>query len=113
LRDPHIQELLLKETRNAKDEAREKANIAQMEVDEMTPLYPGCQPKDKRLSVTLECLEMKAKHKWTNISFNDNMKLWHARLPKDNTLPTSIEEAKKTVWPLDLPHVNVGDMPKR
>ncbi|KAK1644701.1 hypothetical protein QYE76_062506 [Lolium multiflorum] len=57
------------------------------------------------LSVTLECLEMKAEHKWTDSSFSDNMKSWHARLPKDNTLPTSIDEAKKVVFPLDLPHV--------
>ncbi|KAK1629226.1 hypothetical protein QYE76_003541 [Lolium multiflorum] len=76
-----------------------------MEVDGMTPLYPGCRPEDTRLSVTLECLEMKAEHKWTDSSFSDNMKSWHARLPKDNTLPTSIDEAKKVVCPLDLPHV--------
>ncbi|KAK1631516.1 hypothetical protein QYE76_005831 [Lolium multiflorum] len=101
LRDPHVQELLLKDTGNAKPEAK----LAQMEVDGMTPLYPGCRPEDTRLSVTLECLEMKAEHKWTDSSFSDNMKSWHARLPKDNTLPTSIDEAKKVVCPLDLPHV--------
>ena len=101
LRDPHVQELLLKDTGNAKPEAK----LAQMEVDGMTPLYPGCRPEDTRLSVTLECLEMKAEHKWTDSSFSDNMKSWHARLPKDNTLPTSIDEAKKIVCPLDLPHV--------
>ncbi|KAK1610053.1 hypothetical protein QYE76_033726 [Lolium multiflorum] len=99
LRDPHVQELLLKDTGNA------EAKLAQMEVDGMTPLYPGCRPEDTRLSVTLECLEMKAEHKWTDSSFSDNMKSWHARLPKDNTLPTSIDEAKKVVCPLDLPHV--------
>nr|XP_051202093.1 uncharacterized protein LOC127315663 [Lolium perenne] len=101
LRDPHVQELLLKDTGNAKPEAK----LAQMEVDGMTPLYPGCRPEDTRLSVTLECLEMKAEHKWTDNSFSDNMKSWHARLPKDNTLPTSIDEAKKVVCPLDLLHV--------
>jgi hypothetical protein len=103
LRDPHVQELLLKDTGNAKPEAK----LAQMEVDGMTPLYPGCRPEDTRLSVTLECLEMKAEHKWTDSSFSDNMKSWHARLPKDNTLPTSIDEAKKIVCPLDLPHVKL------
>ncbi|KAK1694390.1 hypothetical protein QYE76_011087 [Lolium multiflorum] len=101
LRDPHVQELLLKDTGNAKPEAK----LAQMEVDGMTPLYPGCRPEDTRLSVTLECLEMKAEHKWTDSSFSDNMKSWHARLPKDNTLPRSIDEAKKIICPLDLPHV--------
>ncbi|KAK1685416.1 hypothetical protein QYE76_046264 [Lolium multiflorum] len=90
LRDPHVQELLLKDTGNAKPEAK----LAQMEVDGMTPLYPGCRPEDTRLSVTLECLEMKAEHKWTDSSFSDNMKSWHARLPKDNTF-RRIDEAKK------------------
>ena len=74
LRDPHVQELLLKETGNAKAEAREKAKLAQMEVDGMTPFYPGCRPEDTCLSVTLKALEMKAEHKWTDTSFNDNMK---------------------------------------
>ncbi len=71
----------------------------------MTPLYPGCRPEDTRLSVMLKALEMKAEHKWTDVSFNANMEYWHDRLPKGNTLPTSIEEAKKIVCPLDLPHI--------
>src|SRR3954464_12549783 len=35
---------------------------------------------------------------------NENMEFWHGRLPEGNTLPISIEEAKKIVCPLDLPH---------
>ena len=105
LRDPHVQELLLKETSNARAAAREKAKLAQMEIDGMTPLYPGCRPEDTRLNVTLKGLEMKAEHKWTDVSFNANMEFWHDRLPQGNTLPRSIDEAKKIVCPLDLPHV--------
>jgi hypothetical protein len=41
LRDPHVQELLLKETGNAKVEAREKAKLAQIEANGITPLYHG------------------------------------------------------------------------
>ena len=44
LRDAHVQELLLKETSNARAAAREKAKLAQMEIDGKTPLYPGCRP---------------------------------------------------------------------
>ena len=73
LRDPHVQELLLKETSNTRAAAREKAKLAQMEIDGMTPLYPGCRPEDTRLNVTLKGLEMKAEHKWTDVSFNANM----------------------------------------
>ena len=76
-----------------------------MELDGMTPLYLGCRTEDTRLSVTLKALEMKAEHKWTDVSFNANMEFWHDRLPNGNTLPTSIEEAKKIVCPLDLPHI--------
>jgi hypothetical protein len=44
LRDPHVQELLLIETSNAKAAAREKDKLEQMEKDGKTPLYPGCWP---------------------------------------------------------------------
>src|SRR4051812_45316831 len=76
-----------------------------MEIDGKTPLYPGCRPQDTRLQVTLDTLEMKAKNRWTDVSFTKNMKFMHDRLPEGNTLPTSIEDAKKVVCPLDLPHI--------
>src|SRR3954464_1040193 len=49
-------------------------------------------------------MELKAKHKWTDERYNDNLAFWHDRLPKDNTCPTSIAEAKKFMCPRDLPH---------
>jgi hypothetical protein len=49
---------------------------------------------------------MKVQHKWTDVSFDDNLEYWHEKLPEGNTLPRSTEEAKKVVCPLDLPHVN-------
>ena len=42
---------------------------------------------------------MKVEHKWTDMSFNANMEFWHDRLPQGNTLPRSIDEAKKIVCP--------------
>ena len=73
LQDIHVQELLLKEMSNARAAAREKAKLAQMEKDGMTPLFPGCRPQDTRLHVTLDALEMKAQNKWTDMSFSENM----------------------------------------
>jgi hypothetical protein len=105
LRDLHVQELLLTETSNAKAAAREKDKLEQMEKDGKTLLYPGCRPGDTRLNVTLKALEMKVQHKWTDVSFNDNLEYWHEKLPEGNTLPRSTEEAKKAMCPLDLPHV--------
>ena len=105
VQDPHIQELLLKQTDNARAAAREKAKLDQLEIDAVTPLYEGCRPEDTRLKVTLMALEMKVKHKMTDACFDENMSFWHERLPKGNKCPTSFEEAKKIVCPLDLPHV--------
>jgi hypothetical protein len=73
LRDPNVQELLLTETSNAKAAAREKDKLEQMEKDGKTPLYPGCRPGDTHLNITLKALEMKVQHKWTDVSFDDNL----------------------------------------
>jgi hypothetical protein len=73
MRDPHVQELLLTETSNAKAVAREKDKLKQMEKDGKTPLYPGCRPGDTCLNVTVKALEMKVQHKWTDVSFDDNL----------------------------------------
>ena len=105
MRDPHVQALLLKQTSNTRAAAREKSKLSQLEIDAVTPLYEGCAPEDTRLIVTLKTLQMKTKNHWTDASYNENMAFWHNRLPKGNTCPTSIEEAKKIVCPLDLPHV--------
>ena len=73
VQDPHIQELLLKQTGNARAAAREKAKLDQLEIDVVTPLYEGCMPEDTRLKVTLMALEMKVKHKMTDACFDENM----------------------------------------
>jgi hypothetical protein len=105
LQDPHVQELLLTEMSNVKAAAREKAKLEHMDIDGKTLLFPGCRPKDTRLSIMLKALKMKAESKWTDVSFNKNMRFWQKCLPKGNTCPTNIEEAKKIVCPLDLPYV--------
>ncbi|KAK1653348.1 hypothetical protein QYE76_071153 [Lolium multiflorum] len=104
LRDSHVQDLLLQETSNDRVAARERAKLSQMEKDGMIPIFPGCRPQDTRLHVTLDYLQMKTQNKWTDSSFSKNLKFWHDRLPEGNTLPSSTEEAKKVVCPLDLPH---------
>ncbi|KAK1610835.1 hypothetical protein QYE76_034508 [Lolium multiflorum] len=101
--DSHVQDLLLQETSNDRAATRERAKLSQMEKDGMTPIFPGCRPQDMRLHVTLDYLQMKTQNKWTDSSFSKNLKFWHDRLPEGNTLPSSTEEAKKVVCPLDLP----------
>ena len=48
---------------------------------------------------------MKVNNRWTDVSFDNNMEFWGDVLPENNTLPRSIDEAKKVVCPLDLPYV--------
>jgi hypothetical protein len=74
LQDPHVQELLLKETSNARAAGREKAKLEQMEIDGKTSLFPRCWPEDTCLSIMLKALEMKAESKWTDVSLNKNMR---------------------------------------
>jgi hypothetical protein len=105
VQNPYIQAPLLKQTSNARDAAREKAKLVSLEKDAITPFYAGCRPGDTHLDVMLRALQIKARHKWTDKSFNENMAFWQERLPEGNKCPTSIEEAKKIVCPLDLPHV--------
>jgi hypothetical protein len=104
MHDPHLQELRARNTGEARGAAREKAKLVQLEVDSTTPLYAGCTMEDTRLKVALDVLQMKAKYKWTNASVKASLKYWHDRLPDGNTCPSSLDEAKKVICPLDLPH---------
>jgi hypothetical protein len=76
----------------------------QLEIDSTTPLYAGCTMEDTRLKVALDGLQMKAKYKWTDASVNASLKYWQDCLPDGNTCPSSLDEAKKVMCPLDLPH---------
>ena len=53
MRDTHVQELLLQKSSKA---AREKAKLAQLEIDSNTPFYAGCRPEETRLKATLMAL---------------------------------------------------------
>jgi hypothetical protein len=46
VQNPYVQALLLKQTSNARDPAREKAKLVSLEKDAVTPLYAGCRPGD-------------------------------------------------------------------
>jgi hypothetical protein len=100
MHDPHLQELLARKIADARGAAREKAKLAQLVIDSTTRLYTGCTMEDTRLKVALDVVQMKEKYKWTNAS----LKYWHDRLPDGNTCPSSLDEAKKVVCPLDFPH---------
>ena len=72
VRDPHVQELLLNKTTDARAAARRKSKLEQLEIYSNTPLYDaGSGPEESRLRVALDVLQMKAKHRWTNTSVDD------------------------------------------
>jgi hypothetical protein len=47
---------------------------------------------------------MKARYKWSNASADPCLRYWHDHFPDENTCPSSPDEAKKVLYPLDLPH---------
>jgi hypothetical protein len=103
--DPHVQNLLPKNTANERAAAIQIAKLAQLEVDLMSPLYEGCDPWHTRLSVTLNLLDIKAKFKCNDASLDAQLEYLHKVFLEGNLLPCSIKEAKKIVCPLDLPHI--------
>ena len=74
MQEPHLQDLLLNNmTTDARAADRRKSKLAQLEIDSNTPLYDagGRDPEESRLRVTLDVLQMKAKHGWTDTSMDD------------------------------------------
>jgi hypothetical protein len=56
------------------------------------------------LKLGLNVLQMKEKHGWTDMSVDDMLEYWKDRLPIGNTYPGSLDETKRIMRPLDLPH---------
>jgi hypothetical protein len=105
LQDPHVKDLLRKKTTTERAAITEALKLAQLEIDAKTPLYEGCEPEHTHLHVTLKLMDIKARFKSTDASLDATLEYLHKILPKGNLLPRSVDEAKKIVCPLDLPHV--------
>jgi hypothetical protein len=105
VQDPHVQELLLKETTTVRVAAREKLKLTQLEINSNTQVYAGCRPEDSSLKLKLNILQQKSKFRWSDISGNKHFKFLQKLLPKGDKIPTSLEEAKQVACPLNLPHV--------
>ncbi|XP_052142041.1 uncharacterized protein LOC127761754 [Oryza glaberrima] len=68
-------------------------------------LYDEAKGCDKDYSVqrsVLELLRLKARHGWSDTSFNDLMDLLTVMIPKPNLLPTNTYQAKKLICLLSL-----------
>ena len=82
---------------HAQDNSPEGIQYKKLMEDAMQPLYPSCRIDDTKLSVTVELLSMKARHKWSNKSFNELLQLFKRVLPEHNALPDNTYNAKKIV----------------
>ena len=85
--DPHLQEKILKDTKNDRATDRECAKLHTLVKDSETLLYPSCDPEYTRLSVTLELLRLKEVHNDTDGSLDDKLEYLGKVLPKGNVLP--------------------------
>ena len=57
------------------------------------------------MSFTLGLLKTKEKNKWSDTSLDEHLKFLQGNFPEGNVYPTSIEDAKKNVCPLDFPYI--------
>ncbi len=62
----------------------------------------GCDRDYTVLRSILELLRLKARHGWSDTSFNDLLDLLRVMLPKPNLLSTNTYQAKKLICPLSL-----------
>ena len=84
---------------------KEALKLAQLETDAKTRLYEGFDPEHTCLHVTLKLLDIKARFKSTDASLDATLEYLHKVLSRGNLLPHGVDEAKKIVCSLDLPHV--------
>ena len=67
--------------------------------DHKKNLYPNCEDGQKKLGTTLELLQWKAENGITDRGFENLLQIIKKMLPRDNVLPPSTYEAKKSYAP--------------
>src|SRR3954469_16810795 len=80
----------------------EKLKLEGMLEDHKKLLYPNCKDGSTKLGTTLELLQWKAEAGLSDKRFEQLLKIMKPKLQKDNELPETTYEAKKTICPLGL-----------
>jgi hypothetical protein len=62
----------------------------------------GCDSEFTTLRSVLELMRLKARHGWSDTSFDSLLELLQKMLPRPNSLPSSTYQAKKLICPLSL-----------
>ena len=97
------------------DDAQYKSNVDPLKFqfllnDAEKSIYPGCT-RFTKLSALLRLYNLKAKHGWSDKSFSELLSLLGELLPKDNEMPSSFYEAKKTLCSLGMPYEKIHACP--
>ncbi|XP_015649240.1 uncharacterized protein [Oryza sativa Japonica Group] len=66
-----------------------------------------CDSEFTTLRSVLELMRLKARHGWSNTSFDSLLELLQKMLPRPNSLPFSTYQAKKLIYPLSLGVENI------
>ncbi|XP_050386341.1 uncharacterized protein LOC126802710 [Argentina anserina] len=70
-----------------------------------TPLYPGCS--ETVLSALMSQMQLKVRHKWSNVSYDENCQYIKRLLHPENLLPDSYYKTKKILDGLGLEYVKI------
>jgi hypothetical protein len=103
VRDPESAKLM-EEIANRLDEddilfgsPRLLENFKEMKQAAIDPLYEGCPKHWTALRFDLQMLMLKARHGWTDTSFNDLMSVLGDTHPDGNKVPTNTYRVKKLI----------------
>ncbi|XP_050378308.1 uncharacterized protein LOC126795524 [Argentina anserina] len=70
-----------------------------------TPLYPGCS--ETVLSALMSQMQLKVRHKWSNVSYDEIFQYIKRLLPPENLLPDIYYKTKKILDGLGLEYVKI------
>ena len=100
---------LLEEIANCLDEddilfgsLRWLENFRDMKQVAIDPLYKDCLKHWMALHFNLQMLMLKARHGWSDTSFNELLSVLADTYPKDNKVPANTYRAKKLIRPVAM-----------
>jgi hypothetical protein len=77
-------------------------NFGEMKQATLDPLYTGCPKHWTALRFDITMLMLKARHGWSDTSFNDLMHVLADTYPDDNKVPANTNRAKKLIRPVAM-----------
>jgi hypothetical protein len=117
MRDPEGAELM-EEIANCLDKddilfgsPRWLENFREIKQAAIDPLYKGCPKYWMALRFDLQMLMLKARHGWSDTSFNDLLTVLADTYPDDNKVPANTYRVKKLIQPVAMKLRNFDTCP--